>query len=264
MTDTPYLYRHSLDPNLWIYNGYYYNGMPVIWQCGPFIYNYLQRIDETIQGALQDHSNIIAIRVDLRLPSQFNWRNPPFQRPIFSRFTASLKAKIRRRQIDTERNGKRFHRTKLHYVWTREFGRSSGRPHFHCVLFLNKQTFRGLGEFHPDSQSLFGMISSAWASALGMETATTNGLVSVPKKKQMYWLNRHERYDDLFYRLSYFAKLESKQFGLASHNFGTSRTPSHWHNEFCEAALSTADREPEPTATDAAIEHSVTSRQYHL
>jgi hypothetical protein len=226
MTDTPYLDRHSLDPNLWIYNGYHYNGMPIIWQRGPFIYNYLQRIDEAIQGALRDHANIIAIRVDLRLPSQFDWRTPPFERPIFSRFIASLKAKIRRRQADTERNGKRFHPTKVHYAWTREFGRS-GKPHYHCVLLLNKQTFRGLGEFNPDSQSLYGMINSAWASALGMEKTLTNGLVSVPQKNHTYWLDRSESYDDLFYRLSYFAKLESKQFGLASHNFGTSRVSPH-------------------------------------
>jgi hypothetical protein len=113
----------------------------------------------------------------------------------------------------------------MHYVWTREFGRS-GKPHYHCALLLNKQTFRGLGEFHPGAQSLFGMICSAWASALEMESADTSGLVSVPKKNHTYWLKRSERYDDLFYRLSYFAKLESKQFGLASHNFGTSRAPS--------------------------------------
>ena len=34
------------------------------------------------------------------------------------------------------------------------------------------------------------------------------------------------RYDNLFYGLSYFAKLASKRFGLASHNFGTSKNDS--------------------------------------
>lgn len=224
MTDTPYLHRHSSDPNLWIYNGYYYNGMPLIGQRGPFVYNYLQRIDETIQGALQDHASIMAVRVDLRLPFQFDGKRQPNWRPVFSKFIASLKAKIATRQAKAKRNGKRFHPTTVHYVWTREFGQN-GNPHYHCVLLFNKQTFRGLGDFNPHSGSLYSMISSAWASALGLDRLAADGFVSIPDNP-IYQVRREERYDDLFYRLSYFAKLFSKQFGLATHNFGTSRTPS--------------------------------------
>lgn len=222
MTDTPYLYRHSSDPNLWIYDGYYYNGMPLIWQQGPFIYNYLQRIDETIQGALQDHSSIMAVRVELRLPFQFNWVAQPDLRPVFSKFTSSLKAKIKAREARTLRDGKRFHPTKLHFIWTREFGKN-GKPHYHCALFFNKQTFRGLGEFSPYSGSLYGMISSAWASALEIDEYLPDGAVSIPENA-IYRIRRGEQYDDLFRRLSYFAKLASKLFGSGSHNFGTSRT----------------------------------------
>lgn len=222
MSDTPYLHRHNSDPNLWIYNGYYYNGMPLVWQQGPFIHNYLQRIDETIQGALREHASIMAVRVDLRLPLQFDWRRQPDWRPVFSRFIASLKAKIEARRAKAIRDGKRFHPTKVHFIWTREFGQN-GHPHYHCALFFNKQSFRGLGKFNPCSGSLYGMISSAWASALGMEEHLADGFVSIPKNP-IYRITRSERYDDLFYRLSYFAKLASKLFGSGSHNFGTSRT----------------------------------------
>lgn len=224
MNDIPYLYRHSFDTNLWIYHGFHYNGMPLIWQQGPFIYNYLQRIDQTIQGAFQDHANIMAVRIDLRLPVQFDWMSQLNGRPVFSKFIASLKAKIATRQAKTERDGKRFHATKVHYAWTREFGKN-GNPHYHCMLFFNKQTFRGLGEFHPYSGSLYGMISSAWASALGMDEHLADGLVSIPRNS-IYRINRGERYDALFYRLSYFAKVASKRFGSGSHNFGTSRSPT--------------------------------------
>ncbi|MDS1311214.1 inovirus Gp2 family protein [Marinobacter xiaoshiensis] len=225
MIDTPYLYRHSYDPNLWIYNGYYYNGMPLVWQQGPFIHNYLQRIDETIQGALQEHPSVMAVRVDLRLPFQFDWRCQPDWRPVFSRFTASLKSKIKARQAKKIRDGIRFHPTEVHFIWTREFGQN-GHPHYHCVLFFNKQTFRGLGEFNPYSGSLYGMISSAWASALGMDAHVADGLVSIPRNP-IYRIRNGERYDDLFRRISYFAKLASKLFGSGSHNFGTSRTPGN-------------------------------------
>lgn len=227
MTDTQFLHRHPLDSNLMIYNGHYYSGMPLIWQQGPFIYNYLQRIDETIQGALQEHASIMAVRVDLRLPYQFNWQSQPDVRPVFSKFIASLKAKIKARQAQTLREGKRFHPTNLHFAWTREFGQS-GKPHYHCVLFFNKQTFRGLGKFNPHSGSLYSMISSAWASALGIEPHLADGLASIPRNA-IYRITRGERYDDLFYRVSYFAKLATKLFGSGSHNFGTSRTPMSGH-----------------------------------
>jgi hypothetical protein len=238
MSDTPYLHRHYLDPNLWIYDGYYYNGIPLIPQVAPFIYNYLQRVDETIQGALKDHASVMAVRVDLRLPAQFDWENDPNRRPLFSRFIASLKAKIEALETRKRREGTRFHPTRVHYVWTREFNRN-GKPHYHCALLFNKQTFPGLGEFNPAAQSLYGMISSAWASALGMDKHLADGLVSIPKDP-MRRIERGERYDDLFRRLSYFAKLSSKLFDKAGHNFGSSQTdrlpivpppPSPFHME---------------------------------
>jgi hypothetical protein len=223
MIDTPYLHRHPSEPNLMIYQGYDYKGMDLIWQHGPFIYNYLQRIDETIQGALQEQRSVMAVRVDLRLPFHFHEMNPSLNRPLFNRFIESLKAKIRALKNRTERRGQRFHATKVHYAWVREFA-ENGNPHYHCVLFFNKQTFRGLGEFNPRAEGLCGMISSAWASALGMEAHLTDGLVNIPKNST-YRIKRGETYDSLFYRLSYFTKVYSKRFGLPSHNFGASMSP---------------------------------------
>ena len=225
MSNIPYLERHHQDPNLLIYYGREYNGMPIIWQRGPYIYNYLQRIDETIREALNEHKTIMAVRVELRLPTQFDWMRHS-GRPVFSRFIASLKAKIKARKDRTERSGSRFHATNVHYVWVREFG-EEGKPHYHCVLFFNKQTFRNLGEYNPQSNSLFSMIDNAWHSALGL----ADGLVSFPSRKDssspIYWIRRGEDYSELFYRVSYFAKLATKRFGLNSHNFGTSRTPGN-------------------------------------
>jgi hypothetical protein len=229
MSYIPYLERHHQDPNLFIYYGKEYNEMPIIWQRGPYIYNYLQRIDKTIQAALNEHNTIMAVRVELSLPTQFDWMSQ-LRRPIFSRFSASLKAKIKARKDRTERSGSRFHATNVHYVWVREFG-EKGKPHYHCVLFLNKQTFRGLGEYNPKSNSLYSMIDNAWHSALGLEQGLGDGLVTIPGREDssrpIYWVRRGEDYSELFYRVSYFAKLPTKRFGLNSHNFGTSRAPGH-------------------------------------
>lgn len=229
MLNVPYLERHHQDPNLFIYYEPDYNGMPIVWQRGPYIYNYLKRIDETIQAALNEHSTIMAVRVELRLPTQFDWMRQS-GRPIFSRFIDSLKAKIKARKDRTERGGSRFHSTTVHYVWVREFG-EEGKPHYHCVLLLNKQTFKGLGEYNPQSNSLYSMIDNAWHSALGLEQGVADGLVSIPGRRDssspIYWIRKGEDYSELFYRVSYFAKLPTKRFGLNSHNFGTSRIPGN-------------------------------------
>jgi hypothetical protein len=197
--------------------------MPLIWQQGPFIHNYLQQIDKTIKEALKGHESIIAVRVDLRLPFQFDWKSQPDWRPVFDDFIATLQAKITGSQADLERDQKKFHPTTVHFVWTREFDHS-GDPQYHCALFFHNDAFRRLGKFNAHSGSLYGLISSAWASAVGRDEHLADGLISTPRKI-IYRVNRGERYDELFYDLSYFAKLASKRFGLSAHNFATSKLP---------------------------------------
>jgi hypothetical protein len=221
MTDTPYLHRHSLDPSLWIFNGYYYNGMRLNWQQGPFIHNYLQRIDQTIKASLTDHESLMAVRVDLRLPFQFDWKSQPDWRPVFDEFIATLKDKIAGYQVGVEPDQKGLHPTEIRFIWDREFDHS-GDPQYHCALFFHNQAFRRLGKFNAHSGSLYGLISSAWATAVGRDEHLADGLINTPRK-HTYRVKRGERYDDLFYNLSYFARLASKRFGLADHNFGTSK-----------------------------------------
>lgn len=224
MKDNSFIYRHPSDRNLFIYEGHYYNGMKIIRHRGPLIYNYLQRLDETIQNSLRKHPHVIAIRIDLKPPCEAADTPKHSDRFIFSRFIDSLKSKIKAKKVNTERRGCRFHDTTLNYVWTKEFSPENGNPHYHCILFFNQQTFRGLGDFNTNSQSLFSIIHSAWISAAGLEEGPATGLVSIPENAA-YEIRRGERYDDLFYRVSYFAKLETKLFHQRSHNFGASRSP---------------------------------------
>ena len=221
MIEVPNLQRHPSDPNIWITHEHHHNGMPLMWQHAPFVYNYLNRIDQTIQTALTDHASVMAVRVDLRFPGYFDGKTQPFNRHVFSRFIDSLRARIKTRQKRSEREGKRFHPTNVHYIWVREFG-EEGQPHYHCVLMFNKQTFLGLGNYASDDPgSLAGMIKEAWASALGLNSHLTHGLVHFARNGT-YWVKRSERYDALFERASYCAKVSTKGFGLATHSFGAS------------------------------------------
>ncbi|MCG7201470.1 inovirus Gp2 family protein [Marinobacter pelagius] len=212
--------RHLKNSNLILTQEAEFNDKQLIPRHHPFIVNYLQRIEETIDDVLNEHLHAIAIRVDLRLPQNFNWENPK-GRPLFNRFIDSLKARIDSYGHSLKRNGKRFHPTSIRFLWCREFG-ESGHPHYHCILFFNKQTFRGLGRLGVDSTGLYGMISKAWCSALGCTQMEGDGLIFVPQN-HLYHLRRGEPCTDLFRRASYLAKYRSKVWGLRSHNFGASR-----------------------------------------
>ncbi|WP_407069957.1 inovirus Gp2 family protein [Marinobacter sp.] len=200
-----------------------FNKMELIPGHGFFITKYLQRIDETISDFLLTHPHSIAVRIDLRLPKHYNWESPT-GRPLFSKFIDSLKARIQAYGYSLTRQGKRFHPTNVGFIWCREFN-TNNHPHYHCILLFNKQTFRGLGQLGMDSTGLYGMISKAWCSSLSCTQVEGDGLIYVPGN-HLYHIRRGEPYDELFKRASYLAKQRSKMWGLASHNFGTSRRAS--------------------------------------
>lgn len=212
--------RHPEDPNLRLLHGHRYNGYPLVNIRSPFVINYLDRIDETINKALSDHPHVIAARVDLHFPQDYV--EPSFIRHSpFSRFIDSLRAKIDSRERRIQRSGKRVHPASVHYLWTKEQN-TSPLPHYHAILFFNKQTFRGLNVSDPKGDHLYGLISQAWASALRLDLTDTSGLVYVPKNP-VYHLRRDQPYPELFHRASYLAKLDTKCFGDGSHRFGCSR-----------------------------------------
>lgn len=134
-----------------------------------------------------------------------------------SRIDSDLKRKVR--------EGKRGHNCELGYVWVKEVG-NSFKPHYHVALLLNGDTYLGLGEYHLDAASLFGMISRAWAAALGGEDMFWGKGVFIPQRGTYKINSSHDDlYEDLsklFYRLSYFAKIDTKCYSGQGSNIGYS------------------------------------------
>ncbi|MGT8958104.1 YagK/YfjJ domain-containing protein [Escherichia coli] len=77
-----------------------------------------QRIRETVRHALNVHSRLTALRVDLRFPDV----PAATDAAVISRFINALKARIDAYQKRKHREGKRVHPTTLHYVWARSLG----------------------------------------------------------------------------------------------------------------------------------------------
>jgi hypothetical protein len=197
-------------------------GLNVYLKRGPLVTEYLHAIHQTIGFALKDSPRTLAIRVDLHLPVDFDCDDTA----VISRFFASLNAQLEAADKKNERIERRVHPNQLRYVWVREIGKT-GRPHYHVLLLLNHDRYRTLGSFESDEGNLSARIKKAWASALARPLQQVANLVHFPENPKYVLDVRspifQQQLDALFYRVSYFAKLQTKVFGSKQRSFATSR-----------------------------------------
>jgi hypothetical protein len=233
-------HRHSSNRNLTLHTESTWDGLPVQTKCGSLIVNYLDRIRLVIKRAVKNHPRTCVFRCELSFPD--NDYEP--DTAVISRFIDSLKAQIKAHESRKSREGRRIHFCHLRYVWVKE--RDSSRVwHYHVALFVNRDAYFTLGLLKSmrslsvndysessvndtDSTNMSDRIRLAWASALDLRLSETRGLVHFPKNPT-YCLDANDRdfdeqFDDVFHRLSYFAKVKTKHFGEWSKNFGSSRS----------------------------------------
>ncbi len=216
--------RHTANTNLHIHYDDTYLGLPLMWNKGPFITEYLNRLHETVMRSLGQYSRIFAFRFDLRLPAGSTLNNFTYPNEVVDRFIESFKAKIRHnRQIATRENPY-AHDTVVRYVWARELSQRE-RPHYHFVIFLNYDAFCALGKFIPDRDNMFNRLNDSWASALSMPREAITGLVEIPNNPSyVLYRGNDESLRHFFHRASYLCKEATKVFGDGCHGFGASRT----------------------------------------
>jgi hypothetical protein len=216
--------RLKANSNLTQYTGTHYAGLPILIGQGPFIEQYLQQTLATLQRALADYPRLLAVRFDLRYPHNQALADYAYSSAVISRFVESLKAKIKYNRSRAAEINQRVHDTVVRYVWVKEYG-VEGRPHYHFLLLVNKDAFHTLGQFNSDFENLYTRIVSAWASALRLTPCEASGLVHIPNNA-IYRINGREGSDvlsDLFYRVSYLCKVDTKRYGEWGHAFGCSR-----------------------------------------
>jgi len=215
--------RHPTNPNLTLYYENTYQGLPIQFEKGPFIIEYLQCLHKTMTLAIEQYREVFEFRFDLRLPSSHTPQGTAYQNEVIDRFIASFKAKIRHDRAMAIRENKYAHDTVVRYVWAREFGQH-GRPHYHLAIFLNKDAYCALGRFKLGRDNMFNRLHEAWASALGLPSDATVGLVEIPDNP--YYRMRHDdpaSIEAFFFRASYLCKAATKSFGDGGHGFGASR-----------------------------------------
>lgn len=142
-----------------------------------------------------------------------------------SRFLASLKAQIEADLNRKARRGGRVHSCRLRFVWAREQD-SSPNPHFHIVIFINRDTYHCLGDFRADDGNMAARIKKAIASALSIPVEYAAGLAHFPDGG-VHVLDANAsdfpfRRAAAFECASYLAKAYSKHYGNHARHFGYS------------------------------------------
>lgn len=221
------LLRHSGNTNLHLHDLPTYDGWPVMLAVGPFIREYLFRLKQTIYLALDQHSRVLAFRVDLRLPIGIDLPDYVYTNEVISRFIDSFKAKIEHNRAKARQRNPYAHDSKVRYVWAREIG-EMGRPHYHLLILLNQDAYSKVGWLKSKASNINNRMKEAWASALGLSVDAVRGLVNIPSNAE-YRIDRDVRPGDvdklpaLFYRASYLCKAATKSYGDNHHGFGCSR-----------------------------------------
>lgn len=215
--------RHGVNTNLHLHHAGSFRGLPVMSRHAPFIQEYLGRLHDTLLRALDEHPRTLALRFDLRLPEEELFPLWVFTNQVMPRFIDSLKAKIANDRERSHQSYGKVHHTSVRYVWARELG-LTGKPHYHCVLFLNQDAYFSFGRIGSGQENTYSRIQSAWASALRLPDEDVTGLVHVPDNST-YRLRRNdaEGLEAFFHRASYLCKAATKGYGDGQHAFGCSR-----------------------------------------
>lgn len=229
--------RHPKNTNLKLVYSSTWSDLPVLQQPSGLVDQYLSHIQQTLIHACAEYARLSVMRFDLRFPQSFACRDSQ----AISRFVESLRAKILADQQRKQAQGKRIYPCTLRYVWVKEQADSEA-CHYHMAIILNRDAYFTLGNYtaaacsaDPDMpvdhsqeppENMAGRIVSAWASALDLTIEQAVGLVHFPENP-VYRVDRKaeafaEQYHDVFKRLSYFAKAETKQYGDRSRHFGYS------------------------------------------
>lgn len=198
----------------------------------PFNSRYLEKIEKVLHYALNEHPRTLAVRVDLRLSPKWLQKDsvtchPNLSPDLLARFVCSVKSRIKHYRKKREREGKRTHPCTPRYFWVKEID-TADFPHYHMVIFLNKDLFRGLGDFNSEENNLGNIIKQAWLSALDLSGYDEyQHLVHFPSNG-VYPLDLRAPdftrvLNELVFRLSYLAKDETKHYSPEARSMGCSQ-----------------------------------------
>lgn len=222
--------RHSDNNQLRYWYQPSYSYMRVQTAHGPLIENYLATTLRVMTWARQAHSQILAIRVDLRFPEGILATDPHANNSRVSQFLNNLRWELE--LVCTRPHDMR-------YVWCRE-QKVSLLPHYHLLLLFNGNALRSLGDLRAqpngdmsdcyDEDNLYHRLVRSWEGAIGGAPIDMKGLVNIPRRSQggghaVFHFHRDDQntFQEVFYAASYLCKAYSKPIGQGIHCLEGSR-----------------------------------------
>lgn len=191
------------------------------------------KILSVTQNAMECHSKVFAFRVDLRLPRMFFWallfaERPDYGGYLLRDFIDELCKLFLIDRLDRQSIGKRVHPTTVRYVWAREQTPDAVFPHYHLMIFLNKDAYFKLGRFDSDKMNLANKVRMAWFRALRDDEVPISfcieqGLVHFPDNPEyVFGKGDDDAINKMLMRVAYLAKNDTKRRGEGYRCFGGS------------------------------------------
>ncbi|MGD1502510.1 inovirus Gp2 family protein [Vibrio harveyi] len=190
----------------------------------------VNKIYEVLTQATNCFPRTFAFRVDLRFPRGYKFGETfPYMKKFFGSLESQIAGELKRRK----RRFRTVSEERLRYIWCKEINKSEN-PHYHLVIFLNKDNFYSLGDFKRvirdecKCKHLYQMLLCAWSRVLGIELEEAHRVIYIPENAA-YKIRSFEgevvagNYDfiKLFNRSIYLAKARTQAIG-ASRSFGRS------------------------------------------
>jgi len=204
----------------------------------------LNRIFEILIYTQQKYSKVLTIQGILHMPNGYDYNDTH----VITRFFKSLNAKLYHQYKKRVKYNQHANAPGLHFLWVREIGKygiDEGKPHYHFCLFINGHAYSSLGKYDFCQATLFSKVVHAWQSALearflqnpfvfspSLVTFTQNGVKLLQRFQHddpnMFNQFYGKDFRELFYRLSYFAKVDTKTINDGTRSFGSSRIPRNY------------------------------------
>ncbi len=193
----------------------------------------LEKILSVLENALKHYSRVFAFRVDFHFEQHtgvgmYLALKPESGSRILKEFFSRLKWLIECDESERRYEGKRVHSTEIRYVWAKEQTADAPCPHYHMMIFLNRDAYYKIGNYESERMNLANKIRVAWHSAVYDENITPQdckkmGLVHFPENAE-YLIERNdtESFKKMLVRAAYLAKNETKRRGEGYRCFGGS------------------------------------------
>ncbi len=194
------------------------------------IFSYFEIIDGVLRYAMRDYRRLLIVRLELRFPKAMAVSEIPGNE-VLAKFVKSLRSKVSYQRARAIKRGRRAHSTDVRVVWVREFGPVSKRPHYHLMVVVNRDAYRGIGDINSDDDNLANCIQGAWASALNLRSVVYKGLVSFSPGGQYSIINGNG-YQAVLRAMQYLCKEYSKVRDGAR-NIGYSLAPKDLMTHGC-------------------------------